>query len=126
MHRKNRVFKIYDATVAKTSLKIASSRLSIVLVIMPVCVTFKSYQDYSGTEFRGAVSRLGNKIKIRACVFTFSLQLEKWSFQVADLPRTGNKCTEIITEREGRARLLFLFIKYAKFVALSLPSRRRS
>ena len=59
-------------------------------------------------------------------MFTFSLKLEKWSFQVADLSRTGKKCTEIITAREGRAKVLFLFIKYAKFVALSLSSRRRS
>ena len=93
---------------------------------MSVCVTFKGYQDYSGTEFRGAVSRLGKKLQIRACVFTFSLKLEKWSFHVADLPRTGKKCTEIIKAREGRAKVLFLFIKYAKFVALSLSSRRRS
>ena len=67
------------------------------------------------------MSRLGKKIAIRACVFTFSLKLEKGSFHVADLPRTGKKCT-----REGRAKVLFLLIKYAKFVALSLPSRRRS
>ena len=67
-----REFKIYDATVAKTSLKIASSSLSIFFVIISVCVTFNSWQEYSGTEFRGAVSRLGKKIQIRACVFTFS------------------------------------------------------
>ena len=59
-------------------------------------------------------------------MFTFSVKLEKWSFHVADLPRTGKKCTEIKRAREGRAKLLFWFIKYAKFVALSLPSRRRS
>ena len=59
-------------------------------------------------------------------MFTFSLKLEKWSFHVAALPRTEKKCTKIIKAREGRAKLLFLFIKYAKFVALSLPSRRRS
>ena len=59
-------------------------------------------------------------------MFTFSLKLEKCSFHVADLSRTGKKCTEIIKAREGRAEVLFLFIKYAKFVALSLPSRRRS
>ena len=59
-------------------------------------------------------------------MFTFSLKLEKWSFHVADLLRTGKKCTEIITALEGRAKVLFLFIKYAKFVALSLPSRCRS
>ena len=71
------------------------------------------------------MSRLGKKIQICVCVFTFSLKLE-WSFQVADLPRTGKKCTETIKAREGRAKVLFLFIKYAKFVALSLPSRRRT
>ena len=72
------------------------------------------------------MSRLGKKIPIRACVFTFSLKLEKWSFHVAHLPRTGKKCTEIKKAREGRAKVLFFIIKYAKFVALSLPSRRRS
>ena len=71
------------------------------------------------------MSRLGKKIQICVCVFTFSLKLE-CSFQVADLPRTGKKCTEIIRAREGRAKVLFLFIKYATFVALSLPSRRRT
>ena len=59
-------------------------------------------------------------------MFTFSVNLEKWSFHVADLPRTGKKCTEIKKAREGRAKLLFWFIKHANFVALSLPSRRRS
>ena len=59
-------------------------------------------------------------------MFTFSLKLEKWSFHVADLPRAGKKCTEIIKAREGRVKLLFCFIKSAKFVALSLPSRRIS
>ena len=37
-----REFKIYDATVAKTSLKIASSSLSVFFVIISVCVTFES------------------------------------------------------------------------------------
>ena len=45
---------------------------------------------------------------------------------MANFPRTGKKCTEIKKAREGRAKLLFLFIKYAKFVALSLPPRRGS
>ena len=74
----------------------------------------------------GAVSRLGKKIQIRACVFTFSLLPEKWSFHVANFPRTGKKCTEIVKAREGHAKVLLVFNKYAKFVALSLPSRRRS
>ena len=34
----NREFKIYDATVAKTSPKIASSRLSVFFVIISVCL----------------------------------------------------------------------------------------
>ena len=34
----NGEFKIYDATVAKTSLKIASSSLSIFLVLMSICL----------------------------------------------------------------------------------------
>ena len=59
-------------------------------------------------------------------MFTFSVKLEKWSFHLADLPRTGKICTEIIKAREGRAKVFFSFIKYAKCVALSLPSRRRS
>ena len=43
-------------------------------------------------------------------MFTFPAKLEKWSFHVADLPRTGKKCTEIIKARERRAKVLFLFI----------------
>ena len=61
-----------------------------------------------------------------AAVFRFSVKLEKWSFHVADLPRTGKKCAEIKKAGERRAELLFLFIKYVKFVGLSLPLRRRS
>ena len=38
----NREFKIYDATVAKTSLKIASSSFSINFAIMSACLTFES------------------------------------------------------------------------------------
>ena len=37
-----REFKIYDATLVKTSLKIASSSLSIFFVIISVCVTFET------------------------------------------------------------------------------------
>ena len=60
-------------------------------------------------------------------MFKFSVKLEKWSFHVADLPRTGKKCTEIKKARaKGLAKLFLFFIKYAKFVAFSLPSRRRS
>ena len=37
-----REFKIYDATVAKASLKIASSSFSIYFAIMSVCLTFEN------------------------------------------------------------------------------------
>ena len=75
------------------------------------------------------MSKLEKKIQIRACVFTFSVKLEsvkleKWSFDVTNSPRKEKKCTEI-KKREGRAKLLFLFIKYAKIVVLPLSSRRR-
>ena len=72
------------------------------------------------------MSKLGKKIQIRACVFTFSVKLDKWSFHVADFPRTEKKCIEIKTAREGRAKLLFLVLKYVQFVVLSLQSRRTS
>ena len=72
------------------------------------------------------MSKLEKKIKIRDCVFTFSVKLEKWLFHVADLPRTGKKCTDIKKAGEWRAELLFLCIKYANFVVLSQPSLFRS
>ena len=53
------------------------------------------------------------KIQIRGCLFTLSVKLEKWSFHVADLPRTKKKCTELKKAREGRSKVLVLFIKYA-------------
>ena len=56
------------------------------------------------------MSKLGKNIQIRGCVFIFSVKLEIWSFHVADLPRTGKKFTEIKKSREGRAKLLFLFL----------------
>ena len=67
-----REFNSYDATVAKTSLKIAS--LSLFFVIMLICITFESSWDYPGTEFRGVLSKLARGMKIQSCgcVFTFS------------------------------------------------------
>ena len=57
------------------------------------------------------MSKLRKEIQTRSCVFTFSVKLEKWSFHVADFPRTGKKCTEIKRKvREERAELLFWFI----------------
>ena len=66
LSKDNREFKIYDATVAKTSLKIVSSSFSIYFAIMSVCLTFESYRNYPGTEFRGAVSTLEKNIQICA------------------------------------------------------------
>ena len=67
------------------------------------------------------MSKLSKKIQIRGCVFTFSVKVQKWSFHVAGLPRTGKKCTETKKARaKWRAELLFWFIKYAKIVALLL------
>ena len=40
--QKIREFKIYDATVTKTSLKMASSSLSICSIVMSICLTFES------------------------------------------------------------------------------------
>ena len=53
------------------------------------------------------MSRLGKKIPVRACVFTFSIKLEKWSFHVADLSRTGKKCTYIKKQVKGVQRFCF-------------------
>ena len=53
-----REFNSYDAKVAKTSLKIASSILSLFFVIMSICITFKSSRDCPGTEFRSVMSKL--------------------------------------------------------------------
>ena len=52
-------------------------------------------------------------------MFTFSVKLKKWSFHVAHSPRKGKKCTEMKKAREGRAKLLFCFVIYAKFVSRS-------
>ena len=62
---------------------------------MSVGLFFESWWNNSRIEFRGPVSTLEKKIQIFACVFTFSVKLEKWSFHVADLPRTRKKCTEM-------------------------------
>ena len=40
---------------------------------MSVCLAFESWWDYPGIEFRGVVSKLGKRILIRPCVFTFSV-----------------------------------------------------
>ena len=80
-----------------------------------------------GLNFEVRCQSKARKFKFVARVQS-SVKLEKWSFHVADLPRTGKKCAgeKKKKTREERAKLLFLFFKYAKFVALPLPSRRRS
>ena len=54
------------------------------------------------------MSKLEKKIQIRGCVFTSSVKLKKWSFHVADLPRTGKKCTEI-KKKHVKGRQSFCF-----------------
>ena len=87
----NREFNIYDVTVAKTLLKIASSSVS-----MSVCLTFESL---SGTS-----QQLNLVVWCQSWVtkfkFTCSVKLEKWSFHDADLPRTGKKWTEITKKKK--------------------------
>ena len=61
----SREFKI-DATVAKTSLKIASSSFLIYFAIISVCLTFERSRNYPKSEFRGAVSTLEKNIQIFA------------------------------------------------------------
>ena len=73
----NRKFKIYEATVAKTLLKISISSLS---VIMSICLTFESERNYPGGECRGAVSKLGKKYQIRVCVFRLSMVVSSCRF----------------------------------------------
>ena len=68
----------------KRDLKLRGSSLSIFFVITSVCLLFEKEQNYVGTELRGAVSKLGRKIKIRRCVLTFSEKLQIWSFCVAN------------------------------------------
>ena len=54
-----RKFNSYVAKVAKTSLKIASSILSLFFVIMSIWnLTFESSRDCPGTEFRSVMSKL--------------------------------------------------------------------
>ena len=47
-----REFNIYDATVAKTSLKVSSSRFSIYFAIVSVCLTFESAIQELNLEVR--------------------------------------------------------------------------
>ena len=47
------------------------------------------------------------------------------TFHVADLPKMGKKCTKIRKARDGRGKLLFLLIKYAKIATLC-PKHIRS
>lgn len=55
---------------------IVSLSVSIFFVIISACLTFEKWRDNSGTKFRGAVSKVGEKIQIRGSVFTFSVKLQ--------------------------------------------------
>ena len=73
-----REFKICDATVTKTSFKIATSSQLIFFVIVSACLTSKNYCNFPGTELGGALLKLRQEIQIRRLVFTFSEKLENW------------------------------------------------
>ena len=60
-----REFKIYDATEAKTSLKIASSSFSIYFAIMSVCLTFESKASGTTQELNLEVRCQRYKIKFK-------------------------------------------------------------
>ena len=52
--------------------------------------TIRNDKQKRGIIF-GAVSRLGKKIQIRACLFTFSLLPEKWSFSLLKFSENGKE-----------------------------------
>ena len=49
--------------------------------------------------------KLRQKIQIRCLKFTFSAELENWSFRVADLSKTCKKCTKMKNARGERANI---------------------
>ena len=59
--------------------------------------------------------------RISGHLLTVHLNLMEFKVLVVTAAKTSLK----IVNCEWRAKLLFLFIKYAKFVVLPLPSRRR-
>jgi len=62
-YQQSRLYKMAAVADLKVSL-----RFSIFFVIISVCLTFESWRDNSGPEFRGAVSKLGEKIQKWLCV----------------------------------------------------------
>ena len=81
--RKNREFKSYDATVAKTSVKIVSSSLSSLFQFVQLLKAPGTAQELNLEMLCQSSER---KFK-----FTYSVKLEKWPSHVAHLPRTGKK-----------------------------------
>ena len=58
------------------------------------------------------------------------VKLKNWLIHVSDFAHNGKEMNgnnnNTKKDVKGRAKLLFLFIIYVKFVALSLPTRRGS
>ena len=62
-------------------------------------------------------------MKIYSQVLTFFVKPQIWLFHVVVLQTTAKKWTKVENARAGRAKLLFLFIKYANLL-LSANSAR--
>ena len=85
----NREFKMYNATVAKTSLKIAiSSQFSTFFGIISVCVTFESSQDYPGTELR----RIYTTIILGTALLNFGTRANSFGHCPLDLHGKISSC----------------------------------
>ena len=61
----------------------------------------------------GTALNLGEKMKIYPQVLTFFIKLQIWLFHIVVLLTTAKKWTKVKNARAGRAKLLFLFTKYA-------------
>ena len=81
---------------------------------------------YLETELRDAVSKLGEKIKALLCAQSSSPKNCRFDhFTLANLPRTGEKCTKMKTARDVQSDC-FCLLKICKLFDFYLqPSRRR-
>ena len=89
----------------------ARSSLCILFIIVSIRLAFESLRKCQGTEFRGSVSKLGN---LSSRLFTFSVKVQKWSFHVAGLPKTGKKYTEIKKHVKGVQSFCFCSLSMRK------------
>ena len=125
----NREFKMYDATVAKTSLKIAiSSLFSTFFGIISVCVTFESSQDYSGTELR----RIYTTIILGTALLNFGTRANSFGHGPLDLHGKIRSCFFNVDfwngtpeTRTALYEFLRLFDSVSQMISGALPVRFR-